>query len=61
MRCHFANTLYIAFVYCLITSRAAEVRTELKMDQLCCKNNRSLPQVANPWNDYEGATSSHNS
>lgn len=37
-------------------SRAPELCTELKMDQPCHKNNRSLPQVADPWKDYEGAT-----
>lgn len=48
------------FVYSLIISRAPEVCTDLKMDQQCHKNNRSLPQVANPWKDHEGATSNQN-
>lgn len=37
-------------------SRAPELYTELKMDQLFHKNNRSLLQVTDPWKDYEGAT-----
>lgn len=54
------HCLCIAFVYNLIRSIAPEVCTELKVDQLCHKNNRSLPQVANPWKDHEGATSNQN-
>jgi len=51
---------WIAFAYSLILSRAPEARTELKIDQLCHNNNRSLPQVANPWKDHEGAKSNQN-
>lgn len=60
IRCHFANSLCIASAYSLIRSTAPELCTELKVDQLCHENNRSLPQVANPWKDPEGATSNQN-